>query len=194
MRGTPWLGWHILRLNTTLRAAARPGQGDQMRTIAKTLLLATVMTGAACGRGDKSQAADSALNADMSLAGQANSAPALDSISAAEQGTRTQSVATRPRTASASPTRRTSTAPRTTSTTSTSSSTSSGTAPAPAPTTTVQKHTVRDAAIGATAGAIIGATASKDKVKGGLIGAAAGGIIGGVIGNNVDKTTTTTSP
>ena len=44
----------------------------------------------------------------------------------------------------------------------------------------------RDAAIGAAAGAIIGATTSRDKVKGGLIGAAVGGILGAVIGNNVD--------
>jgi hypothetical protein len=48
------------------------------------------------------------------------------------------------------------------------------------------KHTGRDAAIGAGAGAIIGAVTSRDKLKGGLIGAAAGGILGAVIGNNVD--------
>src|SRR3954468_20452638 len=57
--------------------------------------------------------------------------------------------------------------------------------PAPQPTRTV-KNTKRDAAIGAAAGAVIGATTSRDKVKGGLIGAAAGAILGGVIGNNVD--------
>jgi hypothetical protein len=51
----------------------------------------------------------------------------------------------------------------------------------------VEKHPGRDAAIGAGAGAILGATTSKDKVKGGIIGAAAGGILGAVIGNNVDK-------
>ena len=50
----------------------------------------------------------------------------------------------------------------------------------------IEKHTGRDAAIGAAAGAIIGATSSKDKLKGGVIGAAAGGILGAVIGNNVD--------
>ena len=71
---------------------------------------------------------------------------------------------------------------------STTSRSSAGTVysePAPQPTRTV-KHTHRDAAIGAVAGAVIGATASRDKVKGGLIGAAAGAILGGVIGNNVD--------
>jgi uncharacterized protein YcfJ len=57
----------------------------------------------------------------------------------------------------------------------------------PAPQQTqVIKHTKRDAAIGAAAGAVIGAATSRDKVKGGLIGAAAGAILGGVIGNNVD--------
>jgi hypothetical protein len=56
----------------------------------------------------------------------------------------------------------------------------------PAPERPVIKHTGRDAAIGAGAGAIIGAATSQDKLKGGLIGAAAGGILGAVIGNNVD--------
>ena len=51
----------------------------------------------------------------------------------------------------------------------------------------MEKHPGRDAAIGAAAGAVLGATTSRDKVKGGLIGAAAGGILGAVIGNNVDK-------
>ena len=64
-------------------------------------------------------------------------------------------------------------------------STSSGTSTARAP-QRIEKHTGRDAAIGAAAGAIIGATSSKDKLKGGVIGAAAGGILGAVIGNNVD--------
>ena len=52
--------------------------------------------------------------------------------------------------------------------------------------TTTVKNTKRDAAIGAAAGAILGAATSRNKVKGGIIGAAAGGILGGVIGNNVD--------
>jgi uncharacterized protein YcfJ len=82
-------------------------------------------------------------------------------------------------------------APRPTTTvrrTSTASRSSAGTVysePAPQPTRVV-KNTKRDAAIGAVAGAVIGASTSRDKVKGGLIGAAAGAIIGGVIGNNVD--------
>jgi uncharacterized protein YcfJ len=51
----------------------------------------------------------------------------------------------------------------------------------------VVKHTKRDAAIGAGAGAVIGAVAGHS-VKGAIIGGAAGAILGGVIGNNVDKT------
>src|SRR3954453_4044271 len=58
-----------------------------------------------------------------------------------------------------------------------SSGRSSGTYyPVPAPRDPV-RHTKRDAAIGAGAGAILGAMTSRDKVKGGLIGAAAGGVL-----------------
>ena len=64
-------------------------------------------------------------------------------------------------------------------------------APAPEPRTVTVKHPQRDAAIGAAAGAILGATTSRNKVKGGIIGGAAGAILGGVIGNNVDKKTKT---
>lgn len=52
----------------------------------------------------------------------------------------------------------------------------------------VIKHTKRDAAIGAVAGAAIGAVTSgrKDRMKGAVLGAAVGAVLGGVIGNNVD--------
>lgn len=59
-------------------------------------------------------------------------------------------------------------------------------APARAPETVTVKNTKRDAIIGATAGAAIGAVTSRDKLKGAVIGAAAGGLLGAVIGNNVD--------
>ncbi|HET7456789.1 MAG TPA: glycine zipper 2TM domain-containing protein [Gemmatimonadaceae bacterium] len=56
---------------------------------------------------------------------------------------------------------------------------------APAP--RVVKHTKRDAAIGAAAGAIIGSQVhKKDRMMGGIVGAAAGAILGGALGNNVD--------
>jgi len=135
----------------------------------------------ACGR--NSSPANDALKNDLALASQAQAYNPQQFVSpteaglAAQQGYAprvTQTVARRP----------TTTARRTTSTARRSSGGGGGYYPAPAP--TVEKHTGRDAAIGAAAGAILGAAASRDKVKGGLIGAAAGGIIGAVIGNNVD--------
>jgi hypothetical protein len=149
----------------------------------KILILPAALFAFACGGNDKK--VDDALNSDLSTAAQATPYTPLDSITAAE------------RAGTAKPTalRSTSTAPRTTvrrSTTTTRRSSSGGTyssAPvysAPAPQEV--KHTKRDAAIGAGAGAVIGAVTSRDKVKGAIIGGAAGAILGGVIGNNVDKT------
>lgn len=147
--------------------------GKTMRPKAIIILAALVTAAAGCHK-DKNDA----LQNDLNLANQANSARSLDSISAAERGY-----------AAPSPTSRTTTGTSTRSSAparhSTSSSGAVSSAPAPSH-TVVQKNTKRDAAIGAAAGAIIGATTSRDKVKGGVIGAAAGGILGGVIGNNVD--------
>lgn len=154
------------------------------------LIAPLVALSAACS---KDKPADPSLDSDLGLAAQAG-AP-LDSVTAAEQtkgatGTdmmRSSTTASAPKTSST--TRKSSSTSTKTSGTSTASSSTSGTAKAP--TTVVEKHTKRDAAIGAAAGAIIGATTSKDKVKGAVIGGAAGAILGGVIGNNVDKKTTT---
>jgi hypothetical protein len=72
-------------------------------------------------------------------------------------------------------------------------SSSSGVYNAPAPVrqgrVVTERHTVRDAAIGAGAGAVIGAVAggSGNRTKGAIIGGAAGAVIGGVIGHTVDK-------
>ena len=150
----------------------------------KILILPAALFAFACG-GDKK--VDDALNSDLSTAAQARPYTPLDSITAAERA----GVATAPASNSL---RSTSTAPRTTvrRTSTRSTSRSSGTyssAPvyrAPAPVEV--KHTKRDAAIGAGAGAVIGAVTSRDKLKGAIIGGAAGAILGGVIGNNVDKT------
>ena len=145
----------------------------------KLIILPAALLAFACGGNDKK--VDDALNADLLTAAQAQPYTPLDSITAAE------------RAGTATALRSTSTAPRTvrrsTSTRRTSSSGSSPvySAPAPAPQQVV-KHTKRDAAIGAGAGAIIGAVTSKNKVKGAIIGGAAGAILGGVIGNNIDKT------
>jgi len=159
----------------------------------KLLILPAAFLAFACSKGDnKMTAAESALNSDLSTAAAIRPYTPLDSITAAERA----GVAT-----STAPTalRSTSTAPRTTvrRTTTTRRSTSSGSsgtyssapvysAPAPAPQEV--KHTKRDAAIGAGAGAVIGAVTSRNKVKGAIIGGAAGAILGGIIGNNVDKT------
>jgi hypothetical protein len=135
---------------------------------------------AACGKAPT----DDSLKNDLALASQAQAFQPQQVTSPSEQ-----SLASNPYT---TPIRRAPTVSRaptqTVRRTSTSRSPSPGRviyepAPAPAP---VVKHTTRDAAIGAGAGAVIGAVASRDKIKGGLIGAAAGAILGGVIGNNVD--------
>jgi hypothetical protein len=154
----------------------------------KILILPAALFAFACGGPDKN--VDAALNSDLSTAAQAQPYTPLDSITAAERA----GVATAPASNSL---RSTTTTPRTTTvrraTTTRRSSSSGGTyssapvysAPAPAP--VVVKHTKRDAAIGAGAGAVIGAVAGHS-VKGAIIGGAAGAILGGVIGNNVDKT------
>jgi hypothetical protein len=159
----------------------------------KVLILPAAFLAFACSNGDKK--VDDALNSDLSTAAQARPYTPLDSITAAERA----GVATAPAAAlTSSPTRTTSAPVRRTTTTrrSSSSRSSSGgsyssqpvySAPAPREPTVV-KHTKRDAAIGAGAGAVIGAVTSRNKVKGAIIGGAAGAILGGVIGNNVDKT------
>lgn len=153
-----------------------------MRLLKTMILVPALMVAVACGR-DDGQSVDAALDNDLRLAGEAYT-PSFDSISALEQqNAQTQLTATQPQRAAAAPVRRTTT--RTT----TARRTSSGTgtvARAPQPVVVTKKNTGRDAAIGATAGAVLGATTSRDKVKGGLIGAAIGGIAGAVIGNNVD--------
>jgi YmgG-like glycine-zipper protein len=160
----------------------------------KILILPAAFLAFACSKGDnKMTAADSALNSDLSTAAASRPYTPLDSITAAERAGAVAAPATALRSTSSAPrttVRRTSTARR-----STSSRSSGGTyssAPvysAPAPQPTVVKHTKRDAAIGAGAGAVIGAVTSRNKVKGAIIGGAAGAILGGVIGNNVDKST-----
>ena len=162
-----------------------------MRAGLKVLIIVPVVAlAAACS---KDKPADPSLNSDLGLAAQAGTP--LDSVTAAEQAKsgnvmRSGTTASAPKSTSTTTHKSSSTASRT-SGTSTASNSSSGTTAAKAPTTTVEKHTKRDAAIGAAAGAVIGATSSRNKVKGGIIGAAVGGILGGVIGNNVDKQTKT---
>lgn len=159
-----------------------------MRRMKWMALVPAVVLAAACGR-NSSPAVDDALKQDLALASQAQPYNPQQFVSPTEAGLAAQGYA--PQTVqtvarapvAATPVRRTSTARRSSGS---SSRSSGGYYPAPAPPTRTVKHTGRDAAIGAGAGAVIGAIASRDKVKGGLIGAAAGGILGAVIGNNVD--------
>ena len=152
----------------------------------KLIILPAALVAFACGGNDKK--IDDALNADLSTAAQATPFTPLDSITAAERagtvpGQALVSTAPATRTVYRAPVRRT-TARRST------SSAPVYREPAPAPRQpTIVKHTKRDAAIGAVAGAAIGAATSRNKVKGAIIGGAAGAILGGVIGNNVDKET-----
>jgi hypothetical protein len=133
----------------------------------------------ACKGSDKT---DDALNNDLSLAAQARSVNGLDTITAAERAAQAQAAAPAPTTTTVHHV-----VHHTYSSSGASSSSSSSSARSSEPIDHVEKHPGRDAAIGAGAGAILGAVTSKDKVKGGLIGAAAGGILGAVVGNNVDK-------
>jgi hypothetical protein len=152
-----------------------------MQSLKKIWLMAPLaIIAAACG---KSAPEDTALKNDLALASQQFvpnqvMSPTEQGLAANPYTTPVQRQAVRSAPRPTSTVRRTSTASRS----------SAGTVysePAPQPTRVI-KHTKRDAAIGAVAGAVIGASTSRDKVKGGLIGAAAGAIIGGVIGNNVD--------
>ena len=151
----------------------------------KLLILPAAALAFACSGDNKQTAADSALNSDLSTAAASRPYTPLDSITAAERAgvapaTSLRSTSTAPRTVYRAPVRRT--------TRSSSGGTYSSQPVYRAPAPVEVKHTKRDAAIGAGAGAIIGAVTSRNKVKGAIIGGAAGAIIGGVIGNNVDKT------
>ena len=157
-----------------------------MRILVISSLAGLAVLGAC--RGNDSRP-DDALKNDLALAAQAQPYQAQQFVSPGEQvyGANGQPLqyntaapaplSRAPAPVYRAPARRTSTASR--------SSRSSGTY-YPAAERRVIKHTGRDAAIGAGAGAIIGAATSRDRLKGGLIGAAAGGILGAVSGNNVD--------
>jgi hypothetical protein len=143
-----------------------------MKKILPIVMLALIAAGGACSKSD-SPKADSTLSSDLSLAAQQRQSFALDS---AERAGEVKAASQRAMHHSSASGEVAHSAPS-----------SSGTV-AHSSGTVVEKHTQRDAAIGAVAGGVLGATTSRNKVKGGIIGAAVGGILGGVIGNNVDKT------
>src|SRR5262245_13238780 len=166
--------------------------GSSMIRQLQILALAALTAVAACDR-QNNRLADSSLNNDLSLAQQQRGYQPLDSLSLAERGltatpnrpvpapARTATTTRRTTSSGGEVTRRRSTRSSNGGTTSGSSASSTTTSGG-----TVEKHTKRDAAIGAAAGAIIGATTSRNKAKGAVIGGVVGGILGGVIGNNVD--------
>ena len=133
-----------------------------MKKILPIVMLALIAAGGACSKGPAR--ADSTLSSDLSLSAQQRQSFALDS---AERAGELKAAPT--------PVYRSSAGGEVAHV-----SHSSG--------TVVEKHTQRDAVIGAVAGGVLGATTSRNKVKGGLIGGVLGGVLGGVIGNNVDKT------
>ena len=158
-----------------------------MRKMTWIMLVPAAALVAACGR-SRAPAVDDALKNDLALAAQAQIGNP-SGISATEAGYAPQNYAASRATPTVARRTSSSSARRSSSSRSSgvrSSAGSGGYYPAPTPKTTIEKHTGRDAAIGAAAGAVIGVTTARDKVKGGLIGAAAGGILGAVIGNNVD--------
>ena len=162
-----------------------------MRNLGITTTIAALALAGACSRGSDARP-DDALKNDLALAAQVQPYQAQQFTSPGEQAYGAPGMAQQytanavaPQPVTRAPVYR---APvrRTASRSSGRSSSGSSGTYYPAPERPVVKHTGRDAAIGAGAGAVIGAVTSRDKVKGGLIGAAAGGILGAVIGNNVD--------
>jgi hypothetical protein len=155
-----------------------------MRNLKMFALIPAAILAVACGPSDNKKV-DDALNSDLTLAAQARPYTAMDSISAAERAYAAQGLAPVGYAPAAAPApTRTRVVYRDRPVYRSSSSRSSGTYSRP---TTIVKHTKRDAAIGAGAGAVLGAITSRDKVKGAVIGGVAGAILGGVVGNNVDK-------
>ena len=163
-----------------------------MKHIRALLIVSAATLAAACGR--DSSKTDDALKNDIALASQAQPYNAQQVTSPSELGyvynpnTGRYEPVPKFTTPAPQPVQRVATR-RTTTRRSTSrrSTGSTGTRVVydPAPAEPV-RHTRRDAAIGAAAGAVIGATVSRDKVKGGLIGAAAGAVLGGIVGHSVD--------
>ena len=160
-----------------------------MRSYVKLLALPALVLSAACGRNDDDNRVDEALRSDLALAATAQPYQPQQFVSPMEQGYMQpgyaqpvygggygQPVYQQP---AAQPVRTVyRTAPR-----ATSSGTRTSTARQPQ---IVRRNTKRDAIIGATAGAVIGATTSRDRVKGAVIGGAAGAVLGGIIGHTVD--------
>ena len=131
-------------------------------------VLASSLLGVGCRRGDDARY-DSALSRDLNLVRPSDSSLMIVSP---EQRTRLEANRSRASSTGATGER-------------VYRSSSGEVARSPARTEVV-KHTKRDAAIGAAAGAIIGGATHGG--KGAVVGGATGAVVGAIIGNNVDKT------
>jgi hypothetical protein len=151
----------------------------------QVLAFAALTAVAACNQ-QKSRGADTTLNTDIALAQQQRGFQPTDSVSLAERGLVPAAGYGATTTRPATTVRRTTSSGEVTTRRRTSRSSGSSSSTTTSSGGTVEKHTKRDAAIGAAAGAVIGATTSRNKAKGAVIGGVVGGILGGVIGNNVD--------
>ena len=162
-------------------------RGDYMRTVKRIAILPALAFFAACGA-DEPRGTDLSFLDDLELAVSAPDSATLSpdelKLQLAEAEEKAALAATPAAPATSAPSR--TSAPR-------QSSVYSSPAPARVPQARVEtvKHTKRDAAIGAGAGAVIGAAVAGrgERVQGAAIGAVVGGVLGGVIGNNVDKST-----
>jgi uncharacterized protein YcfJ len=155
-----------------------------MRIRSGILVVAAAFTAAACGRGDvlpPDRLDDLAWMDTISFEVKPVASPIELGLAEEEAPVTVAPAAPRQTTRASAPARRpTSTASR---------GPIGATAPAPQGRVVVERNTARDAAIGAGAGAVIGAVAGgrNNRVKGAIIGGAAGAVVGGVIGHTVDK-------
>lgn len=158
-----------------------------MKNIKLLLLVPAALLAAACSR--DSAKTDDALKNDLALASQAQPYNAQQFTSPSEMG-----YVYNPATGQYQPVPRYQTPvaqqpvyrPAARTTARRASSQSSGTQVIYTQPAEPIRHTKRDAAIGAAAGAVIGATVSRDRLKGGILGAAAGAVLGGIVGHTVD--------
>ena len=154
-----------------------------MRAMRNILMLPTLVLLAACGGQDvpRPDDRDDLAWLDTMSREPAAFASAIETGLAEEEEIEEEEVA--PRRAAESSTPRTSTARRA------SAPVYSAPAPVRQPRVVVERNTKRDAAIGAGAGAVLGAVVAGkgNRTKGAILGGAAGAVIGGVIGHTVDK-------
>src|SRR5690349_20041872 len=128
-------------------------------------LVPVAVLAVACG-GKGTPALDDALKNDLALASQAQAYNPQMLVSPTEAGYANQKAQQALQTVVRPPVYRSAPVHRTTTARRSSGSSSGGYYPAPDPPTRIEKHTQRDAAIGAGAGSVIGATTTRDKVKG----------------------------